>query len=414
MKKNGALNQWLWKWHFIAGLVSLPFVLTLSITGLIYLFKDNYEAPREKHIREVQVADNPASYQEQLKIVREWIKKDPNAMVLPASKNHATEFVSGKFEHKSSYFIDPYKGEATGAIIAHETDMYAVRKLHGELLLGKAGTLMVELAGSWMVVLILTGLYVWWPASGWKLPGFFLPRMNLGRRIFFRDMHAVTGFWLSVLLLMTLSGGLPWTDVFGNNFKWLQKVTNTGYPATWENQAVRSDSSGEPVTLDQIVSIARRLNLPGQVEIEFPKDAGGVFSVSNTFYADLSKQQKIHFDQYSGKELVRHDWTDVGILMRGRMWFMAFHQGQFGNWNWWLMAILASSLVLMSTSAIFSYLLRRQKGWDVPKVPASFSAGYIIVVMLIVLALVFPMFGISVVLIFIIETLRKYLQDVRV
>ena len=36
--KNRQLNQWLWKWHFIAGLISLPFVALLAITGGIYLF----------------------------------------------------------------------------------------------------------------------------------------------------------------------------------------------------------------------------------------------------------------------------------------------------------------------------------------------------------------------------------------
>ena len=40
MKYRYALNSWLWKWHFIAGLISLPFVFLLAVTGGIYLFKD--------------------------------------------------------------------------------------------------------------------------------------------------------------------------------------------------------------------------------------------------------------------------------------------------------------------------------------------------------------------------------------
>lgn len=410
MKKNTRLNQWFWKWHFIAGLISLPVVLTLSVTGFIYLFKDDYELPRQKHIREVAISGKSLSFEQQLANASRSSGKKLDAMVLPTSDHQATEFTSGKLGHKSSYFVDPYNGDVTGTIMAHDTEMYAVRKLHGELLMGKPGTLIVELVGSWLVVLILTGLYVWWPANKWTVRGLFLPRMNLGKRVFFRDVHAVTGFWISIFLLMTLAGGLPWTDVFGGNFKWVQKVSNTGYPATWENQAVKSESTGEAITLDKMVSIANALNLPGQVEIEFPNSDKGVYSVSNTFYADLAQQKKIHFDQYSGEERVRHDWSDVGILMRARMWFMAFHQGQFGNWNWWLMAIVASLLALMSTSAIFSYLLRRRNGWDVPKVPDTFRAGFAVVAMIAILAVVFPMFGISVVLILAMETLRKYFR----
>jgi len=44
MKKN--IYNLIWKWHFIGGLISLPIVVLLSITGIIYLFKDNYENKR--------------------------------------------------------------------------------------------------------------------------------------------------------------------------------------------------------------------------------------------------------------------------------------------------------------------------------------------------------------------------------
>ncbi|RAW02129.1 PepSY-associated TM helix domain-containing protein [Pseudochryseolinea flava] len=408
MKKNRTLNQWLWKWHFIAGLVSLPVVLILSVTGFIYLFKDDYEAPRQQDIRRVAVAGKAMSFQQQLQHARKATTKKIDAMVLPTSDRQATEFISGKFSHKSSYFVDPYTGSITGSIIAHETEMNTIRKLHGELLMGKVGTLAVELIGSWLVVLILTGLYIWWPFDGFRLRGVFIPRINLGKRTFFRDLHAVTGFWLSILLLMTLAGGLPWTDVFGDNFKWVQRVTNTGYPATWDSDAVKSQPPGKRLTVDEIVSKSESLQLPGEVLIELPKDFEGVYSVSNISYEDLSLQQKIHFDQYTGKILVSHSWADVGILMRGRMWFMTFHQGQFGAWNWWLMATVALLLSVMSASAILSYVWRRRKGWDTPVVPASFKVGYAVIIALAILAVVLPMFGMSVVLLVVIVKCREY------
>ena len=42
MMKSSNLNTWLWKWHIIAGLVCVPFMLLLAITGSVYLFKDIY------------------------------------------------------------------------------------------------------------------------------------------------------------------------------------------------------------------------------------------------------------------------------------------------------------------------------------------------------------------------------------
>lgn len=37
MIKQKNLNRWLWKWHVIGGLISLPFLFLLATTGAIYL-----------------------------------------------------------------------------------------------------------------------------------------------------------------------------------------------------------------------------------------------------------------------------------------------------------------------------------------------------------------------------------------
>ncbi|MHA7060157.1 PepSY-associated TM helix domain-containing protein [Aquimarina sp. M1] len=412
MKKKSKLTIWIWKWHFIAGLLSLPFVLILSITGIIYLFKSDYETPRQKHIKEVTVTGTPISLQKQWLIANDHAVKKPNSIVITTVANQATEFVSGKFGGKSSLFVNPYTGNVSGEIISKETDMHTVRKLHGELLMGAFGTKIIELIASWMFVLILTGLYVWWPERGWKLKGYFIPRTNLDRRTFYRDLHAISGFWISILLLMILAGGFPWTDVFGENFKTIQKVTNTGYPSTWQGNKLQSNISGNILTLDQMTAKVKQMQLPGHVILSFPKGPKGVYSVSNFNPSDLSTQQKIHFDQYSGEPILKHTWKDVGVLMRGRMWFMAFHQGEFGIWNWWLMLFTALVLTLMSISAICSYLLRkRKKKWGIPKVPASFRVGYGIVTLLVLLSIVFPLFGISLILISGVEYGRKQLKS---
>ncbi|WP_103070066.1 PepSY-associated TM helix domain-containing protein [Aquimarina sediminis] len=411
MKKNEKLNKWFWKWHFIAGLISLPFILLLSITGAIYLFKADYEAPRQQHIKEVTIQGSPISLQEQWEIANKNAVKKPNAVILSSSRSQATEFISGRFAGQSSLYINPYSGEVSGEIISRKTDMFKVRKLHGELLMGKFGTKIVELIASWMVVLILTGLFIWWPVRGWKIKGLFIPRTNEGRRTFFRDVHAIMGFWFSGLLLLILAGGFPWTDVFGQNFKQLQKITNTGYPSTWNAHHIQSQPKGKALTLDQMVVKAKALHLPGKIKIHLPKDPKSVFSVSNQNPLDLYTQKKIHFDQYSGKQIITNNWEDVGVLMRGRMWVMAFHQGEFGAWSWWLMLFTAVALAIMSISALISYIMRKRKGdWGTPKVPARFKVGYGIIIMITILAILFPLFGINIILLLIIEYLRKKKQ----
>ncbi|TGV00745.1 PepSY-associated TM helix domain-containing protein [Flavivirga rizhaonensis] len=406
-KKDNKLNQWLWKWHFIAGVISLPFVILLAITGGIYLFKDTYEAPKQAHIKVVTVEGEAMSYQEQWQLAKPSLHKAPNTMEVPTEANQATAFTSGMFSHKNSVYVNPYKGEVTGRISPKDSDMNTVRKLHGELLLGKFGTKIVELIASWLFVLIITGIYVFWPGKKEGIKGFFRVRFKQGKRILFRDLHTVFGFWISVLLLMTLAGGMPWTDVFGSSFKWVQGVTNTGFPKTWDARGLKSNVDGNAISLDEMVKLAKAMDLKGEVSIGLPKDENGVYSIFNTTF-DLGAQKRFHFDQYSGKQLVNHNWEDVGILMRGRMWFMAFHQGQFGTWNWVLMITVAVLLAFIAIAALISYLKRKpDKKWGTPKVPSQFKAGYGVMGFIVLLGIVFPLFGASVLVIALVEFFRK-------
>ena len=88
-----------------------------------------------------------------------------------------------------------------------------VRRLHGQLLLGPRGSWLVELAACWAIVMLVTGLYLWWP-RGRGLAGVVWPR----RRSLLRDLHAVTGFWVAGFALVLLLTGLPWADVWGSAF----------------------------------------------------------------------------------------------------------------------------------------------------------------------------------------------------
>lgn len=405
--KNRKLHQWVWKWHFLAGLVSLPFILLLAITGGVYLFNPQVETKARNKIQDIeQIHTAPISYQKQLEIAVKALSKKPSEVRVPESLDKSTEFVIGKFSHKKSVFINPYTGEVSGKFSPKDTWMYSVRKLHGELLGGKIGTKVVELIASWMIILILSGLYIWWPFKR-GIKGVFTIRMEDGQRTFFRDIHAVVGFWFSGLLLITLAGGLPWTDVFGSMFKKVQEVTNTGYPETWNGMRVDFKKDKLVMPLDSMIAKARKQELTGAVFVGLPQEPDETFSVYNTT-VDLERQKKFHFNPYSGALVKQLNWADVGMLMRARMWLMAFHQGQFGAWNLWLMLGVAIALTLMCIGAIVSYLSRKRKGeWGIPKHNRSFKLSSLLMVVIMFLGLLLPLFGISLLSIVFFEWIRN-------
>ena len=54
----------LWRWHFYAGIFAIPFVIILSITGAIYLFKPQIDAMHDAPYRNL-VIDGPVATAEQ-------------------------------------------------------------------------------------------------------------------------------------------------------------------------------------------------------------------------------------------------------------------------------------------------------------------------------------------------------------
>src|SRR3546814_887551 len=114
-------------------------------------------------------------------------------------------------------FVSP-QGEVLGSLAPESRLMELDKRIHGQLLLGKRGSWLVELAASWAIVLMLSGLYLWWP-RGRGLAGVVWPRLKSGRQVVWRDLHAVTGFWVSGLALVLLITALPLAGVWGSAFK---------------------------------------------------------------------------------------------------------------------------------------------------------------------------------------------------
>ena len=401
--------KWLWKSHYIAGMIVVPFVLLLSATGVIYLFKDNYEKELFNNYRTVEFNEKRISLEHQLKIAQTNWHKSPEAIVLPTAQNQSTQFTSGKFSHKSSLFVDPSNGKVLGKINVSETDMHKVRKLHGELLLGSFGTKIVELVASWMFVLIISGVYLFWPRKR-GLKGLFTIRLKKSKRIFFRDAHTVLGFWFSILIVVILMGGFPWTDVFGSGYKWVQKNTDSGFPSTWQGQGLTSkETSLKPLSLDEMIQKAQALNLVGEVSLNFPKSLKGVYTVTNQT-TRLSEMKSIHLNQYTGNVIQQHSWSDIGIMMKARLWLMAFHQGKFGKWNFILILITAVALTLLSIAAVLSFF--KSKSLREIKINPKHNGKTTLfpAVFIIVLAVLLPLFGISLFLVFMFSYVVAYLK----
>lgn len=52
--------------------------------------------------------------------------------------------------------------------------------------------------------------------------------------------------------------------------KQLQKISNTGYPATWDGRGLKSQHFKDPLSLDEMIQIAKNHPLQGTVSLKLP------------------------------------------------------------------------------------------------------------------------------------------------
>lgn len=242
-----------WRWHFYAGLFCIPFIILLSITGAIYLFKPQYEAFQNSDynnlpvtnvvagkvgISNLSATENAKSTKLQvLAALAAVADSDFNAYQLPQTAQAAAQVMLVKNGNLYRVFVNPFNLQVLKIEREDDKLMTLIHHLHGQLLLGDRGSNIVELAASWAIVMIITGLFLWWPRNLNSLAGILYPRLTssivirngqqVKSRLFWRDLHAVIGFWVSFLTLFLLISGLPWAKSWGGILKELRNVNST-------------------------------------------------------------------------------------------------------------------------------------------------------------------------------------------
>lgn len=427
---RSAFYRTIWRWHFYAGLLVMPMIVVLSLTGAAYLFKPQIERWEERDFRGLSI-QRQVSPDAQLAAA---LAANPGARFhayrLPEHQGDAAmihlALADGKMR---DVFVSP-QGGVLGSLDPDARIAPTIARIHGSLLIGKAGDWLVELAASWAIVLVLSGLYLWWP-RGRGLAGVVWPR--LGKRTFWRDLHAVTGFWVAGLALVLLATGLPWAGVWGQAFKavrgemgWVKGGQNwkTGAVdphAEHDHQAMAmGDMADMPMHHDMpraelalfIVKAEREhmafpvLVLPPGAAQSFGPPTGQVWTVKSEAQ-NRPLQRSVTFDPMSGAETGRQGFADKHPLDRLVNYGIAWHEGALLGWVNQLVGVLtAGMLITLVVSGFVMWRRRRPEGLlgapAVPDMPARVGG---VAAILLVMAILLPLLALSLAAIWLAERL---------
>jgi uncharacterized iron-regulated membrane protein len=419
--KAQSLYRAVWRWHFYAGIIFAPFVILLAITGIIYLFKPQIENVMYKDYYYVQAGQEKLTAEEQIEAVK---KAYPDASVTkykPSfTADRSAEVGIADKDGAITVFVNPYNGKILGDLKNDEKFMNKVVRLHGELMIGTTGDRIVEMAACWAMILLITGLYLWWPRNKKSIFGTLIPRFSKGKRTMLRDLHSVPAFWFSLFVSIFILTGLPWSGLWGDYINRIATATETGYPTgLWDGNLPEStipskevadvpwaaeklpvpESKGNtvaPLAVSDIMKIADENHIEKGYSITFPQGEKGVYTVS-VMPDKPEGEATLHIDQYSGKILADLRFADYGILAKAISIGIALHEGHyFGLANQLLDLVICLGLIGIAVTGVMMWWKRKPSGTlSAPSLPKNFKLMKGAVVLIIVLGIVFPLVGAS-------------------
>ncbi len=434
-----------WRWHFYAGLFVLPFIAWLALTGATYL----YQKPIDRWVHhDLKVAapspQAPALPSAQLAAVTAVTPGDVFRYTTPERADRSVEIgVLQPSGQREVYYVHPATAQVLGHLPDKGTFSGVVRRLHSLDLLGDYASALIEIAAGWATLLVLTGLYLWWPRG--QKGGITTVRGQPGQRLFWRDLHAVTGVWVGLVLLFLAVTGMPWSVVWGKQVNAWANGQDYGYPAgvrvqvpmsqqrladatspTWSMEQARLPASARPhahhapaekhdgheghgsgtlgdlspqpgaIRIDAAVQRFNRLGLAPGYSVALPRGPMGVYTAS-VYPEDVAGQRVVHLDQYSGRVLLDMGYADYGALGRGLEWGINVHLGQeYGTLNRLFLLVACAAIVMLCVSGGGMWWKRRPLGGiGVPPLPKERRTVAIVFALLCVGGVLFPLVGVS-------------------
>lgn len=477
-RRESAMLRRIWRLHFWVGLFAAPVLVVLACSGLVILYSQPLDTWLNRGLFVVEQGTATVPLDEQVATARQHIGGDYelDAVTPPDNPDGSTrvDFVAPNGPEVgerdlTQVFVDPYTGRYLGQRSELSGLVGWANQLHrmfgndgphvalpsfGHLINPSAypdatipvgiGNLWMELAAVWILVLLASGVYLWWPRAIEAAKPLVKVRWGKGGRVRWRDVHALTGVVISVILICYVLSGLTWSRYWGENWRAFTATvtpsTEVEAPSTpaklgdfdrlgrriaWAatDDPVYASQPAGPIaarlSFDDVDRIAHDEHMVPGYSIIPPADAVvdgkpvyGSFSVVNRWPQRLSEQRTLYLDQFTGQTITNATSAQDGALSRLTSFGIAMHMGNQLGVLTRISATIACLGVLTSvlTAVLMWWRRRPTGGTGLPARPrgsgdADAPRGVVIAVCLIaaVLGVLFPAFGVSVLVVLAVE-----------
>ena len=424
-----------WRWHFYAGVLVMPVLMLLALTGGLYLFKDEIDQAVYSRMATVPASARQAPPEAWAAAAEQVGQGRAAALILPARADQAVRVrVDRPDGAQRTVFVDPHTGHVTGET-GYGGVMETVKRLHSLTLFGPVMNLVVEIVAGWTIVLCATGLYLWWPRRR-RVGVVALTSTDARRRPFWRDLHALTGLYVGGVVLFLAVTGMPWSAVWGDRVMDGVRSSGLGRPAApvagaWQAAEHADHPQGAGWTMEgmtlpahahhpasaglsEVVTLAEAEGLPRPYAVSIPKAAATTWTVTAQV-TRVQDSRALYIDPAQGKVVADIGYRQFGAGARAIEWGIYTHQGtQFGPISRWVMLAGCIGVWLLAISGLMMWWKRRppklSKGLiGAPPAPDGLKLRIAVLAIVLPLCLLYPLTGASLVVALVAERLIRAL-----
>ncbi|MBM1311282.1 PepSY domain-containing protein [Sulfitobacter mediterraneus] len=428
-----------WRWHFYAGLFVIPFLAVLAVTGMAMLWIawiDGRDGERTAVTPQEIIAPLSEQAAAAVTAIPEGTLKQ---YVAPRTADVAALFRVDHDGEATMVAVDPYTAKVIETFPRRSGWYDFVDGIHSDLMLGVTGDRMLETAASLALVLVATGVYMWWPrAAGWRKA--LVPSLSRGRNLW-KSLHGVIGIWLSLFLVFFLISGLAWAGIWGGKFvqAWSQfpaekwdavplsddthaNMNHARREVPWALELTPMPASGSTagidgitapaVTLNSVDAFAREIGFDARYQMNLPKGDTGVWTLSrdsmSTDSTDPMSDRTVHIDQYTGKILADVRYDDYSLTGKAMAVGIALHMGTLGLWSVLANTVVCISVLFLCVSSLVLWWKRRPAGasrLSAPPLPKEMPLWQGAALVGIGVSMAFPMAGIALLSVLAIDSL---------
>ncbi|AFM16671.1 putative iron-regulated membrane protein [Mycolicibacterium chubuense NBB4] len=479
-RADAAVLRRIWRLHFWVALFAAPVLVVLALSGLVILYSQPIDHLLNRNLLVVAEGSRTIPLDEQVAVAQQQVGADYrlDAVTPPDAANHSTRvdflpanapgYPQGE-SNLTEVFVNPYTGEYLGQRSALSGLVGLANQTHRmfgndgpKILLPSLGHLVnpsdypnatipvglgnlwMEVTAVWILVLLGSGLYLWWPRAIEGAKPVLKVRWHKGGRIRWRDMHALTGVIIAVILICYILSGLTWSRYWGENWRAFSATVAPGLsvdapstPATmgdydrlgrriaWAatNDPVYASQSGGPVavplSLADIDRIAKDEHMvPGYAIIPPTNSTAdgettyGSYAVVNAWPQRLSEQRTLYLDQFTGQTIANATAAQDGALSRATSFGIAMHMGnQMGVLTRISATVACLGVLTMIATGLLMWWKRRPAGTTglpshanaATRAETPRRARVAVAVIAVALGVLYPAFGVSLLVVVAVE-----------